>query len=69
MKLVELIQDMLSEFVWSILVNAQGRVSDAREDHRRIYEAIRRRDAAGAQRHMEAHILSLAKSMNGQGPP
>ena len=63
-KVVEIIRDILRQFIKKFFATIPTSVSDALEYHRRIYEAIRDGDAEGAQRHMEAHIMSLVKRLN-----
>jgi len=63
-KVVEIIRDILRQFIKKFFATVPASVSDAIEYHRRIYEAIRDGDAEGAQRHMEAHIMSIAKLLN-----
>ena len=63
-KVVEIIQDILRQFIKKFFATVPASVSDALEYHRRIYGAIKERDAEGAQRHMEAHIMSLVKRLN-----
>ena len=63
-KVVEIIRDILRQFIKKFFATVPASVSDALEYHRQIYEAIRDGDAEGAQRHMEAHIMSLVKRLN-----
>ena len=63
-KVVEIIRDILRQFIKKFFATVPASVSDAIEYHRRIYEAIRDGDAEGAQRHMEAHIMSVVKRLN-----
>ena len=63
-KVVEIIRDILRQFIKKFFATVPASVSDAIEYHWRIYEAIRDGDAEGAQRHMEAHIISIVKRLN-----
>ena len=63
-KVVEIIRDILRQFIKKFFATVPASVSDALEYHRQIYEAIRDGDAEGAQRHMEAHIMSSVKRLN-----
>ena len=63
-KVVEIIRDILRQFIKKFFATVPASVSDAIEYHRRIYEAIKDRDPEGAQRHMEAHIISIVKRLN-----
>jgi GntR family transcriptional repressor for pyruvate dehydrogenase complex len=63
-KVVEIIRDILRQFIKKFFATVPASVSDAIEYHRRIYEAIKDRDPEGAQRHMEAHIMSVIKRLN-----
>ena len=63
-KVVEIVRDILRQFIQKFFATVPASVSDAIEYHRRIYEAIKERDPEGAQRHMEAHIMSIVKRLN-----
>ena len=63
-KVVEIIRDILRQFIKKFFATVPASVSDAIEYHKLIYEAIKDGDAEGAQRHMEAHIMSVIKRLN-----
>ena len=63
-KVVEIIRDILRQFIKKFFATVPASVSDAIEYHKLIYEAIKDRDPEGAQRHMEAHIISIVKRLN-----
>ena len=63
-KVVEIIRDILRQFIKKFFATVPASVSDAIEYHWRIYEASRAKRAEGAQRHMEAHIMSVVKRLN-----
>ena len=63
-KVVEIIREILRQFIKKFFATVPASVSDAIEYHKLIYEAIKDGDAEGAQRHMEAHIMSVVKRLN-----
>lgn len=63
-KVVEIIREILRQFIKKFFATVPASVSDAIEYHKLIYEAIKDRDPEGAQRHMEAHIISIVKRLN-----
>jgi GntR family transcriptional repressor for pyruvate dehydrogenase complex len=63
-KVVEVVRDILRQFIQKFFDTVPSSARDAIDYHRRIYEAIRDRDVEAAQRQMEAHIISLTKRLN-----
>lgn len=63
-KVVEIIRDILRQFIQKFFATVPSSASDAIHYHRGIYKAIKDRDAEAAQRQMEAHIISLIKRLN-----
>lgn len=57
-RLVHGIMDLLTQSREESL-SAAGRPTRSHEDHRRVLEAIRRRDAEGAERAMREHLLAV----------
>jgi GntR family transcriptional repressor for pyruvate dehydrogenase complex len=58
-KVVEIIRDILRQFIKKFFDALPMSVSDAVAYHRKIYEAIERHDPVAARKHMEDHIMSL----------
>jgi GntR family transcriptional repressor for pyruvate dehydrogenase complex len=63
-KVVEIVRDILRQFIQKFFDTVPSSASDAINYHRRIYEAIKDRNPEAAQRQMEAHIISLIKRLN-----
>ena len=58
-KLVEIIRDILRQFIKKFFDTAPSSISLAIEYHTNIYEAIKQHDPEAARNHMEGHIMFL----------
>jgi GntR family transcriptional repressor for pyruvate dehydrogenase complex len=62
-KIGEIIRDLLRQLINKFFETVASSVSDTMSHtimlHRNVYEAIRRRDARSARRHMEIHIMDV----------
>lgn len=63
-KVVEIIRDLLRQFIHKFFITVPLSVSTSIKYHKNIYEAIRRHDPVAARKHMEEHIKSLIKVIN-----
>ncbi len=59
MKVVEIIRDILRQFIQKFFSALPSSISDALGYHKKIYEAIESHDPVAARRHMEEHITSV----------
>lgn len=66
-KIVGIIRDLLLQLVRKVFEHVAPNVSNVMsltiKLHRDIYDAIRRRDATSARKHMEAHIMDVRKKI------
>lgn len=63
-KIVEIIRDILRQFIHKFFLTLPSGVSISIGYHRKIYEAIKRHDPDGARKHMEDHTKSLIKQID-----
>lgn len=63
-KVVEIIRDILRQFIHKFFLSMPSTVSISIEYHKKIYEAINQHDPTAARKHMEEHIKSLIKRIN-----
>ena len=64
-RIAEIIRDLLRQLIYKFFDTVASSVSDTMkhtiELHRNVYDAIRRRDAKSARKHMEIHIMDVKK--------
>lgn len=66
-RIVHAIMDLLTQSREESL-NRPGRAERSHQDHRRVLEAIRRRDEAGAAAAMRAHVAAVEEMVLGEPP-
>lgn len=59
MKIVEIIREILRQFIAKFFLSMPATVHNSMEYHKSIYGAIKAHDSSAARRHMEDHINSL----------
>jgi len=59
--IVQIMRDVLRQFVKKVVTTLPRSMSGAIEYHRNIYDALKRHDSKAARRHMEDHIKFLIK--------
>jgi len=59
--IVQIMRDVLRQFVKKVVTTLPRSMSGAIEYHRNIYDAFKRHDSKAARRHMEDHIKFLIK--------
>lgn len=63
-KVVEIIRDILRQFIHKFFLAMPSSVSISMEYHKKIYEAIQQHNPIAARKHMEEHIRSLIIRIN-----
>src|SRR5439155_2959375 len=61
--LVDLIRQSWNLFPGSVLWNIPGRIAQSIKEHRRIFDAVRRRDPTAAAYSIENHLLSALAAL------